>query len=169
MTEPRTLVLLRHAKAEGFAGSDEARPLAVAGRRQATAVGQALQASGPVPDAALVSSAVRTRQTWELLASGLTAPPEPELLDDLYDATARSALDLVRHVEPDVRTLLVVGHEPVMSSLALLLAGPGSIDLHQVSAGIPTATRCVLTLEGPWAELGRQGAALTAVVRTPHE
>lgn len=179
MPPTRTLVLMRHAKAEAYAGSDAARPLALAGRRQALAAGEQLAASGVRLDAALVSAAVRTRQTWELLASRIPDAPTPRFHDDLYDATARTALDVVRAAEPEAATLIVVGHEPVMSSLAVLLHGEGgagasevdgagvAADLAQIRVGIPTATRCVLTFEGEWADLVRGGAVLRAVQRTP--
>ncbi|WP_233251612.1 SixA phosphatase family protein [Serinibacter arcticus] len=166
MTSPRTLVLMRHAKAEGHASADELRVLAPSGRRQATAAGAAMAADGLRFDAALVSSAVRTRQTWELVAERLSGAPTAEVRDDLYDATARTALEVLRHVEDGVATLLVVGHEPVMSSLALLLAGPGSEHLHEVRAGVPTATRCILAVPSSWADLAPRSAVLTAVVRT---
>ena len=55
MTSPRTLVLMRHAKAEGHASADELRVLAPSGRRQATAAGAAMAADGLRFDAALVS------------------------------------------------------------------------------------------------------------------
>ena len=166
MTAARTLVLMRHAKAEGHADADDLRALAPSGRRQASAAGAAMAADGLRFDAALVSAAVRTRQTWELVAQNLTGAPTPEVREDLYDATARNALEVLRHVDDGVATLLVLGHEPVMSSLALLLAGPGSQHLHEVRAGVPTATRCVLTVPRSWADLAPQSAVLTAVVRT---
>lgn len=161
----RTLVLLRHAKAEPFAGSDAERPLAVRGRQQAMTVGEELQATGVRLDAALVSTAVRTRQTWDLLSSRLVDAPEPELLEDLYDATARTALALVQGIDPSVRTAIVVGHEPVMSTLAALLADADSPAAAQVRVGVPTAARCVLTFSGEWAGLDKGGARLERVER----
>ena len=163
----KKLILLRHAKAEAYAESDGARSLALRGRRQAAAVGEALDSEGPIIDAALVSAAHRTRQTWELLSSRLASKPVVEFREDLYDATVRPALAIVRETSPEVETLIVVGHEPVMSSLAALLAGgesdPGLIE--QVRLGIPTAARCVLTFDGTWAELDRAAAKLEAVLR----
>lgn len=168
---PRRLVLLRHAKAEAYAESDEARPLALRGRRQAVGVGAALAEVGLVPDLALVSAAVRTRQTWELLASRLPGEPEVRITRDLYDAGTRGVLALVHEVPDDVATLLVVGHEPVMSSLAAYLAGPESDRalLQSVQLGVGTATRCVLEVPGGWAALGRAGARLVAVERSPED
>ena len=61
------LILMRHAQAEASApsGGDEARPLSAAGRAEALLMGRALAERGLKPDLALVSTAVRTRQTWE--------------------------------------------------------------------------------------------------------
>ena len=61
----RTLVVMRHAKAEPYAETD-ARPPPdrAAGAADAAAAGRFLAAAGLVPDHALVSSAARTRETW---------------------------------------------------------------------------------------------------------
>jgi phosphohistidine phosphatase len=165
----RRLVLLRHAKAEPAGGvADELRALAPLGVRQAESVGTALRAAGLVPELALVSSAVRTQETWRHVATTLAAEPEPEVVvsDALYLAHPDEVLELVRRTDARVRTLLVVGHEPAMSSLATVLAGAGEpADVAQVRAGLPTATYAVLDVVGPWADLVRRGAALADVVR----
>ena len=160
---------MRHAKAEAFAGSDEARPLAVAGRRQAAAAGDAMVAAGLVPQGVIVSSALRTRQTWDLVAGRLENAPQVQISEELYDASARSALDIIRLADPEIATLMVVGHEPVMSSLAFMLAGPGSAHVDQVRLGVPTATLCVLTTTASWADLDRDGGELVSVLRTSTE
>ncbi|ACQ80571.1 putative phosphohistidine phosphatase, SixA [Beutenbergia cavernae DSM 12333] len=169
---PRRLLLLRHAKAEPASApgyEDHTRPLALRGRRQSAAVGEWLGGSaGVAVDVAYVSSALRTVQTWELLAARLSEPAGAVLVtEDLYDAGARDVLDLLSRTPADARTVLVVGHEPVMSSLAALLAGPGSDDdaVAQVRSGIPTAATCVLDVPGEWAALDRAGATLAEVVR----
>ncbi|WP_454295023.1 SixA phosphatase family protein [Salana multivorans] len=162
-----TLILLRHAKAEAHNLEDFQRSLALRGRRQAIAVGEALTEEGLVPDLALVSAAARTKQTWELLASRLPREVPATVTRELYETGPRSVVDLVREIDDDVSTLIVVGHEPVMSWTAARLAGPGSDPLlaEQVQLGIPTAARCVLEVPGSWAELDRGGARLVAVAR----
>ena len=62
----RRLILFRHAKAEPrAAGEDDFdRPLAERGREDAALVGQALARQGFAPDAALISPARRTAETW---------------------------------------------------------------------------------------------------------
>ena len=65
-------------------------------------------------------------------------------------------------VSDDVRTLLVVGHEPTVSQLAAGLAGPDSDEttLTRVRAGVPTASRSLLTVQTGWADLAAGGATL---------
>ena len=78
--DTRTLVLLRHAKAEA-AGSDAPddaeRPLTARGHADAAAAGAWLARHGLLPDVVICSPARRTRQTWHGVALGMTgSPPE---------------------------------------------------------------------------------------------
>ncbi|MGW6005440.1 SixA phosphatase family protein [Oerskovia enterophila] len=163
------LVLLRHAKAEPAGGVDDVlRPLALNGRRQAGRVGAALAHSALVPELVLCSSALRTRQTWDLLAAHLgDVAPEVVVTDTLYAAGVRDVLDMVRGADSRVRTLLVVGHEPTMAATAAHLAGPGSDSgaLAQVRVGVPTATYSVLESSTPWGEWDGAVANLSYVGR----
>ncbi|QTE30740.1 SixA phosphatase family protein [Pengzhenrongella sicca] len=164
----RRLVLLRHAKAEsGGREADELRPLALAGRRQSTRVGASLAAADLIPELVLCSSAVRARQTWELVRIGLgDVESELVVLDSLYEAGVAEVLAQVREVDERVRTVLVVGHEPTISAVAVALASEQSDEdatMH-VETGVSTATYAVLELAGTWAELARRSARLVAVV-----
>lgn len=172
-SDVRRLVLLRHAKAEP-AGSvaDELRPLTLVGRRQCSGVGALLLSSGLLPEQVLVSSAVRTRQTWELVRTALGDVPRPEVVvdDRVYDAGPRDIIEIVRQVDERVRTLLVVGHEPTMSGAAATLvdesAGADAAHLATVRAGLSTGAFAVLGLES-WSSLEPRGARLLDVVRPP--
>ncbi len=170
-SEPRRLVLLRHAKAEhGGAMPDTLRPLALQGRRQCADLGVRLATAGLVPERVLVSSAVRTRQTWELIKGAFAAEPEPDVAvdDRIYDAGPTQLLELLAEVDPRVRSVLVVGHEPTLSLVAHALAGSGQPGhLAQVSAGLPTGSAAVLEVPG-WPALERAGAVLVDVVRAAH-
>lgn len=160
-------MLLRHAKAEHPAGlPDHSRPLALAGRRQSPLVGAALAEAGIAPDLVWCSSSVRTRQTWELVRSGLGLEPRVEFRDDVYDAGARSLLELIATAPEDVRTLLVVGHEPTMSHTAATLAGPESdpATVARVQLGVPTASWSWLEIAGPWDAVEPRAARLVRLV-----
>ena len=72
MTAKR-LLLIRHAKAKQ-GNRDIERPLARRGRDDARVIGEWLDRHA-VPDLAVISPAVRTRQTWECALAALPTDP----------------------------------------------------------------------------------------------
>ncbi len=167
--EPRTLILLRHAKSDYPDGVvDHDRPLAPRGQREAGLAGEWLR-SDPLIDprvqAALCSTATRTRET--LARTGLNA--EVRFVDRIYDATPGAVIDEINDTEDtfgfDVRTLLVIGHEPAMSQLALGLAGAEGTNTdaaERISTKYPTSSMAVLRISGPWRTVQLGSAALVA-------
>lgn len=156
MTTGRTLVLMRHAKASASAPTDHDRPLTDQGREAARAAGEWLGSQGLAADAALVSDAVRTRETWELVAEGARWDVAPQLSAPLYAADPQSALDLVTGTEADVRCLVVVGHNPTVAFLAQQLddgAGDSEAVDAMITAGYPPGTVTVFEVSGEWADL----------------
>jgi len=183
MTESagRKLVLLRHAKSAWPDLPDHERPLAGRGRRDAPVMGRWLRTAGHVPDQVLCSTARRARETWQLAQPGLGAAPPVSYEDRVYGASAAQLLDLARHAPQAVETLLIVGHDPGIPGLALLLAGaaaPADGDggsgavpqavVDRMRAKFPTAAIAVLELTGPWDQLGPGTARLTGFV-TPRD
>jgi len=158
----RTLILLRHAKSDYPDGvADHERPLAPRGVREAGLAGDWLRSGvvDPPVQAVLCSTATRTRQT--LARTGIDAPAQ--YVDRLYDARPGDVIAEINAVSPDVRTLLVIGHEPTMSSVALGLAGgPGTDEsaAREISQKYPTSALAVLRIPGPWDSLELGGAAL---------
>ncbi len=150
---PRRLVLLRHAQAGDEARTDHARTLTERGRRQAGRVGTWLAASGVVPDQALVSDAARTVET-ETLVRG-AAGWAVHATRALYEAGPEALLDEVRALAaPETRTLLVVGHNPTIAQLVLLLDdGTGTDATDVLRHGFPPSSAAVLEYEGPWERL----------------
>lgn len=158
----RLLVVLRHGRAESFAEQDHARRLTERGRRDASELGGWLARSGVRPDLALVSSAVRTRETWELVAASLPGEPEVRTGDDLYSASADTVLDTVRQVSDDVTTLVYVGHNPTAASLAQVLED-GEPDVEAfvaLSHGFPPGAAALLRVPVAWSGLDAAGARL---------
>ena len=164
--EARALVLLRHAKSAWPDVPDQDRPLARRGQRDVPAIGRWLRTVGCVPDQVLCSTARRAVETWQLAQTRLGATPPVTFDDGVYQASAAQLAQLVRQVQPGVRTLLVVGHNPTMQELAFMLAGDGSD--AEASQGIaikfPTAAIAILEFDGDWAELDRGAARLTRFV-----
>lgn len=162
-----TLVLLRHAKAEPENGlGDAQRPLSSRGRRQATALGPLLAAHVGGVDVALVSGALRTTETYKLLAASWPeGAPEADVREELYSAGPRDVIALLAELPPEAERVLVVGHEPTMSSLAHLLNTERSPLADTVAYGMGTASAAVLEVPVPWGELDRSTARLLTVVR----
>ena len=156
----RTLVLLRHAKSaypDGVADHD--RPLASRGKREAGLAGDWLRAHLPPIDAVLCSTATRTRET--LARTKIDAPVR--YVDRLYDSTPGTVIDEINGVGDDVAVLLVVGHEPTMTGLALGLADPDTANADaasRISAKFPTSAMAILHLNGNWADLELRSAQL---------
>ncbi|MFE2553533.1 SixA phosphatase family protein [Streptomyces sp. NPDC059355] len=159
----RRLVILRHAKSAWPDGvPDHDRPLGPRGLRDAPAAGRLLARSFGVPDLVLCSPARRTRETWDLAAAELDRMPPVRHDPRLYAADAQDLLDVVREVSPEAGTLLLVGHNPGLEDLVLLAAGAAEGDaLERVRTKFPTSAVAVLTLRGPWSDLGPGAALLT--------
>ncbi|ORW02452.1 hypothetical protein AWC14_06875 [Mycobacterium kyorinense] len=155
-----TLVLLRHGKSAYPDGvADHERPLAPRGEREAALAGDWLRANLPPIDLVLCSTATRARQT--LARSGIDAPTR--YVERLYGATPAMVIDEINGVPGEVTTLLVVGHEPTTSDVAVGLAGAEGTNgaaVEAISEKFPTSAIAVLTVAGPWADLELGGAAL---------
>jgi phosphohistidine phosphatase len=156
--------VVRHSKAEQDGPTDLERELAPRGRADATAAGRWLGEQGVVPEQALVSAAVRARQTWELLAEGAGWDVEPTFDRGLYTADPETVIDLVRTLDDDCQCAIVVGHNPTMGSLAQLLDdGDGDVQAaNAMAAGFPTSAVAVFEYDGEWAELEPATARIQA-------
>jgi phosphohistidine phosphatase len=157
----RVLLLVRHAKAESYGATDHERPLTDRGATEAGAAGTWLAERGPAPQRAIVSDALRTRQTFEAMAVEAGWTIEPDYDSTLYEADAETALDVVRGLDDDVTTALVIGHNPTMAYLAQVLDMGGSPQL--ATTGFPTAAIAVFEYDGPWADLAEGTARLVDV------
>lgn len=147
----RTLILMRHAKAETPDGKpDFERRLTKRGQKDAEAAGSWLADQGLRPDLVLCSSSTRTRQTWHGVAMGLAqadpdgAAPDVRYERDLYDGGPTEVIDLLRTVPDGVTTVLVIGHNPTISDVSFLLRGNGG------GEGLKTSGMAVHRAEGPW-------------------
>ncbi len=158
---PVRLLLMRHAKAAWPQGVlDHDRPLAGRGRTDAPGVGRWLASTGWVPELLVCSDAARTRETAELVVQGLGASPALRLEHGLYESGVEQLLEVVARTQPDVRTLLLIGHEPTMS------ASTGVLTERYVR--FPTAAVAQIELDGTWADI-TAGAGRLVRLRTPKD
>ena len=161
-----TLILARHAKAEAPAPglSDADRALELIGRRASTRLGEVVARAGINPDLALISPALRTQQTWNLM-SGAFAGVEERVIEDLYETHVGGVVEIIQALV-DVDTVVVVGHEPTSSAVAAHLAGRGSdkTAMQRIAHGLPTGTAAVLEFDCDWASISSSCGRLLAVL-----
>jgi phosphohistidine phosphatase len=165
----KTLYLLRHAKSSRDDPDldDFERPLAKRGRKDAALIGRLMAERRRVPDLALVSPALRARDTWERVSSAFAASVETRFEPSIYMATADGILALLRAAEaaPDApQSVIVVGHNPGLEQCAAQLAGAGSDPeaLARMTEKFPTTA---LARYDVTAGLQTGGAALVDFVR----
>ena len=123
----RTLYLLRHAKSSWKDANlgDFDRPLSGRGRKASETVGLFLKEKEIAFDLVVSSPAVRARQTIELVLRSAKQRPELRFDERIYEATVERLLEVVSQLENDHKAVLLVGHNPGMQELLLLLTGQG--------------------------------------------
>lgn len=137
------LILMRHAKTERAAASglDRDRALTERGREDALLMGRILFEKGLRPDLALVSTATRTRQTWELIQEAF-GDVEVRMEPALYNASADTLRRHVEAAEEEAGCLLVLAHNPGVHMLAhqyLLESAASPSVMDRMASGFPTA------------------------------
>lgn len=159
----RRLMLLRHAKSNWPTGvADRDRPLAARGREAAPVMGRYLADELLLPDLVLVSPARRTVETWELVAAMLPEKPAVQFEPRIYEAGTDRLLDVVQAIEGDVRTLLMIGHNPGFADLATGLIGHGDrYAAARLGQKYPTCGLAVLDFAvEDWRDVAERGGRL---------
>ncbi len=159
-----TLSLLRHAKSswDRPSADDYDRPLSKRGQKAAPEIGAALAAMGLRPDLVICSGAVRARATLDLVLARLGAPAPEVIYDDaVYLAAPATLLSRLRAIRPGSdlgppRHVMVVGHNPGLEELALLLVGSGAADDRaRMADKFPTGSLAVIAFNAEgWSAIG---------------
>jgi phosphohistidine phosphatase len=117
---PSSIILLRHGEsADKQTGqSDFDRTLTDRGRHAIEELGLFLIRQKIFPDVILSSNAVRTTQTSQVLLESLERPKTPIIYDPvLYYGHDLDYKSSISKVEMKTKVLVVVGHNPTISSL----------------------------------------------------
>jgi phosphohistidine phosphatase len=145
------LILMRHGKAEkaSLAIDDIDRHLTERGIEDARVMGAVLRKQALIPDLALVSSAIRTQETWAAVSEGFPNV-RVQVRQGLYLASVGHLREVVERMSAPEETLMVVGHNPGLHDLALRLlrdsAAPPSV-MAKLMEGFPTSTVAAFTLD----------------------
>jgi phosphohistidine phosphatase len=168
----KTLLLLRHAKAEPDSptGEDFDRPLAVRGRTDAGRMGAWLAGRGLLPELIVTSPSARTTETVRFLQERL--PRHLKVMEEptIYLGSAAKLLACIHGLAEAIDVAMIVAHNPGMGELALELARRGPrTGIERMEEKFPTCALAIFESDvARWDEIERKTSRLIDFY-TPHD
>jgi len=162
----RTIVLLRHGKSSWSDSTlaDIDRPLAPRGERASKKLAEYIRRKRIRPVLVLCSPSLRTRQTLEAVEAALGKGCTVEVVPQLYGASEQELLERLQALPESVSSVMLVGHNPGLHNLALVLASRGA-DLPRLEERFPTGALATLVVRSEgWTGLGPGTAELVDYV-----
>lgn len=119
----KTVILMRHAKADNDIDNDKARQLKPNGRTDAALMASALQKLDIMPQIIVSSDALRAQQTAEIVADTIAFGKEGIRYEKfIYDGyTSGQMVDYINQFDNEADTALIVGHNPEIGMFAINL------------------------------------------------
>jgi phosphohistidine phosphatase len=159
----RRLILMRHAKAEPFATTDQDRELTPRGRKDAYEAGTYLARTSTVPEHAVVSVAVRAQETWQGVAEGSGSSAVVHVDESVFAGSSPEVvMEVLRGLPEDADRVIFVGHNPAVAQVVHLLddgnAEPEA--MRGILSGYPVSALTVLQVQAPWSDLGPGSARI---------
>jgi phosphohistidine phosphatase len=134
------LYILRHGIAEDVSesGLDRDRVLTEEGIEKTKLAGKAIRKLDVSFEAILTSPYDRAKQTAEIVANELNAPDLLQMVEELAaDSSPETVLTALQKVIRRQSSVLIVGHEPILSGLiSLLLSGSASLAIAMKKGGL---------------------------------
>lgn len=157
----KRLQLLRHAKSSWeLAGQlDYERGLTDRGRDDCALIAEFIREHGIEPDLIICSGARRTRATLEGVAPGLPKDARVEFTDDLYRASLEKFLAVLQDIDPEARSVMVIGHNPSIHDVGVEISAE-SDELVRMAAKFPTCALAEFEFHGKWSKLSTDDAEL---------
>ncbi|RLD42065.1 MAG: phosphohistidine phosphatase SixA [Bacteroidetes bacterium] len=115
----KKLYLLRHGEAEDFSvnNNDVLRKLTDAGRAQINQIAQYIKENHIKIDQIISSPAERAKESAEIIKKLLNLH-DIIYVDNLYPSTTSSIYDAIVATEDKINSILIIGHNPGLSSFA---------------------------------------------------
>lgn len=158
----KTLLVMRHAKSSWSNPDldDYDRPLSKRGRRAAKRMGKLLRDGDLVPEFILTSRAVRARRTVKLLVKKSGYTGSVKKTRKLYHGNPDNYIRCLRELRDDWSRVLLVGHNPGLEELLVVLTGQEEI--------LATASLALVRLPvSSWRDVGGDGRGELLEVWTP--
>jgi phosphohistidine phosphatase len=130
MAQSKFLYVLRHAEAKPGIGikGDFLRELTLEGRKQLDRLLGILNKKDFKIDLVLVSPAIRTLQTSEIIGLGFPSDIR-KIVDDIFDAEPQTLLELLNDIKGEIQKVLLIGHNPGISALVAYISGQDYISM----------------------------------------
>ncbi|MFT5539327.1 MAG: phosphohistidine phosphatase [Alphaproteobacteria bacterium] len=168
----KALYILRHGKASWATQDtqDSDRSLTPRGRQDATKIGIYCAENSLVPSIALVSTAQRTRETFDHFCQGLvkagTPVPEVHFEPGLYLATTKQIYEHLSALPPTTSSTLIIGHNPGLHEFVMRHSVDGAAtDLERTHADFPTAALAAFNFDSEsWEDIDTARGQLNNLV-----
>ena len=142
-SQEKYLWIIRHAKsARPFGVDDMQRPLNERGERDGVVMSKQLANADHAPEKLLVSDALRTTLTAELVNAELQA--EIELVPELYSANSSDVESLMWGLDDETTSVAIVTHLPTIERCLWARKNRKQVDFF------PTLGMACLEYIGPW-------------------
>lgn len=134
----KTLFLVRHAKAEpqDTKKSDQDRRLVDKGIRHAEKMSAMLATFRFPPELIYSSSAARAKETAEVFAKALKLENALQVEGELYSSSAQAYLQRIQKTDDDTNAVMLVGHNPVLEDLLVMLTSRSPFHCKMPTCGI---------------------------------
>jgi phosphohistidine phosphatase len=152
----KTLYLVRHAKSSWDDPSlnDQQRPLNKRGHKAALLMGERLKQRSVTVEQIVSSPALRALTTARYLADAIAYEQKDIIIErELYFSGVDEMLALLHDCDPDIESLMLVGHNPDMTSFSNFLCG-----YH--SSNMPTCAISTIQFDKQWKKIGREDGTL---------
>ena len=156
----KTILVLRHAKAEGRHSSrpDFERKLNRRGRTDAIALGETLANQQRTADLMISSSAARCRQTARIVARAIGIKASRQSFSkSLYEVSPNKWIKRLHKLPESATAVLLVGHNPDCEELVRELTGS--------SVGMRTCALALINYSGSWKDMAAGGGRLAGTIQ----
>lgn len=150
------LYIMRHAKSSwAIPGArDFDRELNDRGLQDLAKLSKLIKREKYFPEKILCSSATRTRQTLDAVIDAFESKPEVEYTERLYSSGLDEYIEII-NANKDVKSIMLIGHNPMCGSLATSMPGFGEADeFEKIAYKYPTAALSIIDFEvQDWSEI----------------
>ncbi len=164
----KTIYIARHASTKPALENqhDSERPLTLKGQSEAQWLGQFLR-DQPRPSQIVTSSAIRARETSNIVKETLGSELPIEVYPELYLAPSLQIFKILKNLPNTPGSLALIGHNPGLSQFLLDISGHGSNEtaVKRIYRGLPPAGLAILESQiDRWQDISQENTTLLNIV-----